>query len=1174
MPSIKPVTALAFVKCGQRLLLLAGEGSLLRVFDYRTSRFLQSLEVLFTESIHGIESCYDGNRVNDYTVPGRSSCLVWGGRSVCMVQLESQSDRHGNCTVQCQILTDRIQLVDWILNMCYWPRLSASTGSDSLDFALLTAHNVLFLLSIPVLSTSDGHLPFTAVPFSAGPLSVLYSGHLISLDSDRLLVASGTVFGEILVWTCTRGSGEPDQSDMRPGHLFHCFTGHEGSIFGVRISEVVIDDRVGHHLRVVASCSDDRTIRLWDISDIEAEIIRFQDRQSLSASVETGFGGHALDDRIHHNHCLATAMGHSSRIWGLRSLPGSGQSWQLLSYGEDATTYIWQLSFREPLRPTLSGNLWTVRFGTTQRYHTGKNIWAVATYEEPEGSAIATGGADGRIVSYSISSGKPQALSGVHVRLPSKEELVIHSEAKGAGIIRIEKTSSLKQQNTLAQSVFQSLNGSWKLSRILKSAVPTYPSGLFQGTASLTARSTTDDAYDSEYLYMEEGTLVTEQGFSLQGSRRYVYRYQQSTDTITAWFVKPDIEASVDYLFHDVEFEGNGNETPKQEDEEQSMESRATGHHLCVEDQYDARYGFYFKGSVLNKWFVGYDVTGPKKDYTANAEYTRSQVEQNTNKAIRSVENTKSPILCENTRLEEVRVCYAQDSLKNYSWISNHEVLVTTVKGRILLGQLQKPPTSTLKESQRNTVSWTEVTQLTDLSSYSLVASVPSLEAGLLSGTQGIIYFYHNARRSVDALMKLPRKVSSLFSQGLYGPSRQSIANGASKSAGVVAACLGSQIAYAFTICINDLSKEHATSELTHLELPQNLVVTSAHWIDARNLLILGSRDGAVCFYDLSTAAIRDRTVTACACYSHIHGDDAVTVIQASPTQDLTSSLSILTAGRNAKFAVHHIRLQRDHPVTHIQLETVHISEPSFGPNIEGALFDALTDDLILWGFRSKHFVVWNDTQQKETMAVECGGSHRSWAYQHNNHGSDGGRFIWTKASTYNIHVQAEASHHVIQPGSHGREIKAMALFSAERTSQAHKPILFATGAEDTTIRIYKYNINASALPHRFECQAIIKDHTTGIQQLKWCPDGRFLFSAGGCEELYAWRVQSVVCVGLGVVCRAKCPLVTGDSDLRVMDFDVSVVNDEISKSPLLLSVVYSDSSVRVSYHTSRKRQG
>ncbi|KAL9121689.1 MAG: hypothetical protein Q9187_001755 [Circinaria calcarea] len=1166
MPSIKPVTALAFVKCGQSLLLLAGEGSSLRVFDHKTSELLQSLEVLLTENIHGIEGCDDDSRFGDDITSGRSSCLVWGSRSVRMVQLESQPDRHGKYLVQCKLITERLQLVDWILNVCYWPTISKSAGRTSLEFAVLTAHNVLFLLSSPIPSTFNEHTSFTAVPLSAGPLSVLYSGHLICVDSDRLLVASGTVFGEILVWTCTGDFGLSSQSGMGTGHLLHCFTGHEGSIFGVRISNVLNGDGVDHPLRVVVSCSDDRTIRVWDISDIETKLNRLENRQTLSAIVETGSGVHELDDGTHENHCLTTAMGHLSRIWGLRFLPGFGQSRKLLSYGEDATSHIWQLGFRKSLDPASNISPSSLCLETTHCHHGGKNIWAVATHEEANNSAIATGGADGRIVSYSARLGKPEK---VQVRLPSHGKMFIHTKAEGVQDIEAEETSNLEQSKTLTWAVFHSLEGNWQLNRILKSAIPTYPSGTFQGTATLTVRSPTDNTYDGEYLYMEEGTLVTEQGFTLQGSRRYIYRYQQSTDTITAWFAKPDTEAA-DYLFHKVEFQSNDRDLFWQKLDEQSNELRATGHHLCVEDHYDATYMFNYKSRVLDKWSVGYDVAGPKKDYTANAEYTRILLEHNTTRTAEgNAEIIKIPTLSGNADPAESGTHDAHDLLKSYSWINEYELLATTVKGCVLLGQLQKQPTSShdpLQDSQTETVSWTEIAQLPDLNSYSLVTSIPDLEAGLLSGTAGIVYFYLNTRKTVEFMVKLPRKVSSLFSQGLYGPSAHSILSGASKSAGIVAGCLGSLVAYAFTIHTNDLSKEHTASQLTQLQLPPHFIVTSAHWIDPGNLLVLGSRNGAVCFYDLSTTPIEDDTVIASACYSHIHGDDAVTVIQTTPTQELTSNLSILTAGRNGRFAVHRVRLGRDHAATNIKLETLHISDLPFGPNIEGAMFDASTDDVILWGFRSKHFVVWNDTQQKETMKVECGGSHRSWAYQHGNHGNNGGKLIWTKASTCHIHTQAEASHHLIQPGSHGREIKAMAVFSSERISEARTSVLIATGAEDTTIRIFKCNTNESELSYGFECEAVMRDHTTGIQQLRWCPDGRFLFSAAGCEELYAWRVRSVPCVGVGVVCHARCPQVAANSDLRVMDFDISVRNHEISNGPVLLSVVYSDSSVRTKF--------
>ena len=50
--------------------------------------------------------------------------------------------------------------------------------------------------------------------------------------------------------------------------IHQVFLGHEGSIFDVRISKELQRGCCGNLKRVIASCSDDRTIRLWDVSNV------------------------------------------------------------------------------------------------------------------------------------------------------------------------------------------------------------------------------------------------------------------------------------------------------------------------------------------------------------------------------------------------------------------------------------------------------------------------------------------------------------------------------------------------------------------------------------------------------------------------------------------------------------------------------------------------------------------------------------------------------------------------------------------------------------------------------------------------------------------------------------------------------------------------------------------
>ena len=180
-----------------------------------------------------------------------------------------------------------------------------------------------------------------------------------------------------------------------------------------------------------------------------------------------------------------------------------------------------------------------------------------------------------------------------------------------------------RQSLFVAPAVFRALQGSWKLSREIKSALPTYPSGIFQGEAIMHPRQPTDDGYAAEFLYTEKGELATAQGLRMQGSRSYIYRLSEfEQQAITVWFVKPDSGSkAADYMFHEIEFIEEADEKEKNG---WSSGWRATGsHHLCVEDHYDTEYWFKFHAVEIKKWGIAYTVKGPNKDYWTRATYVR-----------------------------------------------------------------------------------------------------------------------------------------------------------------------------------------------------------------------------------------------------------------------------------------------------------------------------------------------------------------------------------------------------------------------------------------------------------------------------------------------------------------------------------------------------------------------
>ena len=1160
------------------LLLLAGQGPLLRVFDLETGKLHSSSRIFHTQTIHGIQVQTQHRKDS---LGDRLKCLIWGGHSVRLVNLVAQSKLSGQFTVDIHLGVKELVTEDWVLDTCFPTDNSREPGVavSGLEALLLTSHNVLFSIHVNHLSGTDTADLLVLTQIAAGPPSILYSAHLAWLESGQILAAAGTVFGEVLLWSChLEESVLLNQSSIIKS-LLHTFAGHEGSVFGVRISQASSDSYEGEPRRVLASCSDDRTVRIWDISGATDSYSSVPTNNSPIAVVGTGFGRSKEDHERYSQGCLATAMGHISRVWGLRYTSSQGPSRQILTYGEDSTAVTWifdtSVEAGEAVSKPSQG-LHRLRIQNTYGFHSGKNIWATAVREQDSiATHVSTGGADGRITYYPIPrSGGDQPCNTLVGQWTMQDLVRSHSLGRQPRSDSTMHSTALGPTLSTTNAVFLALRGTWELKRSLKSARPTYPSGKFRGTASLSPRPPTDEAYDAEYVYYEEGQLVTDQGFSLNGSRSYVYRFQKSTDTITAWFTKTDKDAAVDYLFHKIAFSGLVDERSDKSSE--TIDGiTASGHHLCVEDDYSTTYDFRLSGGILKDWGIRYDVKGPKKDYIADASYTKISGDQ----APDMISNDER--YQENSATQGMGAELLRDSFKNYSWISTHAFIATTAQGRVLLGSLDVAPTKINNSARppsdafrRPEVVWSHITQLVGLSSYSILAGVPEHQIALLGGCQGNVFLYLHSNRSVTLIMKLPRKISGLIAQQLREHST-AVSGTVPQSIGVVATCLGSTTAHAFAFDIESYhpnEKDGISSQQSILHLPPNFVVTSAGFIAVEDLLVLGSRSGALSFYDRRTFKTGTDALSACCCLRHVHDEDAVTVIKRIPPQGQSNkgSFYLLTAGKNGKCAVHYVLIHRHESILEVQFETVHVVKPPFGPNIEGACFDRVTNDLLLWGFRSKDFAVWNESRQTEVLALECGGSHRSWAYSLKNDGSDGGQLVWTKASSCYIHTQTEASHRVLQAGSHGREIKAMAIWQGAPDVNNEVSALIATGAEDTVIRISSYSTKSDVLSGNvFQHQDTMTEHTTGIQQLRWSPGGQFLFSAGGCEEFFAWRIRLLPCLAIriGIVCHSRCPPVTSSSDLRIMHFDIAVIDNEEcghEEGCFLLSMVYSDSSLRV----------
>ena len=254
----------------------------------------------------------------------------------------------------------------------------------------------------------------------------------------------------------------------------------------------------------------------------------------------------------------------------------------------------------------------TLKHYATSGFHCGKNIWAaVVAYSAPLDASIITGGADGRIVSFDPDQIASKESANVYCRQWTMGDVSLQLEKRRSAFPEPAAKDQLK-------GLFKDLQGIWKLERELESSHPSFPSGNFEGSATFEPRDPTGDTHTGEYLYIEEGDFVNAQGLTLKASRCYAYRIDERAKIMSVWFVKPKDNETVDYLFHNMEF--------------QKMPERrlhngfiiADGFHLCVDDNYHVQYKFFIDKMKLTSWSMETTVKGPRKSYIARSSYFRS----------------------------------------------------------------------------------------------------------------------------------------------------------------------------------------------------------------------------------------------------------------------------------------------------------------------------------------------------------------------------------------------------------------------------------------------------------------------------------------------------------------------------------------------------------------------
>lgn len=218
---------------------------------------------------------------------------------------------------------------------------------------------------------------------------------------------------------------------------------------------------------------------------------------------------------------------------------------------------------------------------------------------------------------------------------------------------------------------------------------------------------------------------------------------------------------------------------------------------------------------------------------------------------------------------------------------------------------------------------------------------------------------------------------------------------------------------------------------------------------------------------------------------------------------------------------------------------------------LEGAF--EIDNELIIYGFKSSFFYIYNESREYEIAYENCGGAHRQWKLFHLQGSYE---FVYTRSGTLTIReVPKPAVDYFLSEGTHGREIRDISI--RDKPLKDGK-ILYVTGAEDTTLKLSSIDNDKGSIRNYWT----LRKHTSGLQKVKFLSDD-LLASSSAREEFFIWKLDESFSNPLLIPTASLQPS-ADNPDLRIMDFDhLFVYDSDDNMKGLLLVNVYSDSTIK-----------
>uniref|UniRef100_K3W767 Uncharacterized protein n=1 Tax=Globisporangium ultimum (strain ATCC 200006 / CBS 805.95 / DAOM BR144) TaxID=431595 RepID=K3W767_GLOUD len=364
---IGAVTLVHFSNDGS--LLYVGVGSTLYLYDTTSGDLIAQHDILTRGILHGGDFVPLVANSKDAL---RNVGVFFGQKRVaCFHDLpQTVQEAATQQELQCTGKKHTKVFGDWVFDVQILSRETHEGGAFPL-LAVGLAHNF-----IQIWNAEPDHVLRTV---QCAERCILYSLAFHGRRLDDLVVASGTVFQQILLWKPVASEASTENAVVVPAQRLHS---HDGVLFKLEWSS---------DASMLASVSDDRTVQLWSNRDL----IEFPDKAdsatAASGCLQTTESTLALMSKLQstaaEDGALSKAVlskefrsvfrswGHLARLWDVKFC-----AFGLATTSEDAICKIWDFA----------GNCIASLQG-----HMGKHVWRVAVH--PSQSIVATGGTDGAV---------------------------------------------------------------------------------------------------------------------------------------------------------------------------------------------------------------------------------------------------------------------------------------------------------------------------------------------------------------------------------------------------------------------------------------------------------------------------------------------------------------------------------------------------------------------------------------------------------------------------------------------------------------------------------------------------------------------------------------------------------------------------------------------------------